>query len=267
MITSGLAVMTSGLAFIDWKLRFARFLERSLGVILMYHSIDGLDGYAGRPPMTFEHFKSQLGMLNERYRFSPLKELLNSPVSSGKRIALTFDDGYRSFIDKALPVLSERAIPATVFVCSGLLGTRQFITQAEVRELARLPGIEIGNHTRTHIDLRAEPSRHMLEREIVGGKKDLEDLIGMEVASFSYPYGRLSTISMELARLSHARAVTVMSGVIWPNADPFLLNRVEATGVPISRFAFDLTDVRQILYPHRWLHGEVAGSEDQVSTR
>lgn len=231
----------------------------------MYHSIDGLDGYAGMPPMTFGHFKTQLELLEERYPFSPLKELVNAPISSGKRVALTFDDGYRSFIDKALPELTKRAIPATVFVCSDLLGTKQFITKAEVRELARLPGIEIGSHTRTHIDLRAEQSRHILEREIVGGKKDLEDLIGMEVSSFSYPYGRFNAMTMELVRLSHARAVTVMSGVVSPNADPFLLNRVEATGVPISRFAFDLTDVRQILNPHRWLHGNVAGSEDQVS--
>ena len=141
------------------------------------------------------------------------------------------------------------------------------MSRAEVRALSGLPGIEIGNHTRTHIDLRAEPSGDILEREIVGGKKDLEDLIGMEVSSFSYPYGRFNTGSLRLVRRSHARAVTVMPGVVLPSADPFLLNRVEATGVPISRFAFDLTDVRQMLYAHRWLHGEVAGSGDEVSAR
>jgi len=244
-------VITSALASFDWRFRLARFLERSLGVVLVYHSIDGMDGYAGTPPLTLEHFTRQLELLDERYPFSSLEELVQSPVSTRKRVALTFDDGYRSFIDKALPVLNERAIPATVFVCSDLLGTRQVITRAELRELARLPGIEIGNHTRTHVDLLAEPSRDILEREIVGGKKDLEDMIGIKVTSFSYPYGRVSPLSKELVRLSHARAVTVIPGVIWPSTDPFALNRVEALGIPISRFAYDLTDVSQRLHKLR----------------
>lgn len=245
-------MITSALAFIDWRLRLTRFLERSLGVVLMYHAIDARERYTGSPPVTLGHFTRQLELLDERYAFSSLAELVNGSASSRKRVALTIDDGYRSLIDKALPEMTERTIPATVFVCSGLLGTRGFITRNEVRDLATLPGIEIGNHTRTHIDLRAEPSRDILEREIVGGKKDLEDLIGMKVPSFSYPYGRFSPLSMELVRLSHARAVTVMPGVIWPSTDPFALNRVEALGIPISRFAFDLTDVSQRLHKLRW---------------
>lgn len=253
MITSALASidwrfrLARFLERIDWKVCLTRFMERSRGVIVTYHAIDSPEGYASDPQVTLGHFQRQLELLNDRYRFSSLEELVDNKIPSPKRVVLTFDDGHRSFIDKALPMLAERGIPATLFICSGWLGTKRFMTRDEIRDIARRPGIEIGNHTRTHSDLGSEQSRGILEREIVGGKKDLEDLLGREVSSFSYPYGKFSVTSVDLVRSSHACAVTVKPGVVWPDADPFLLNRVPAAGIPISRFAFNLTDVRQRL--------------------
>jgi peptidoglycan/xylan/chitin deacetylase (PgdA/CDA1 family) len=49
-------------------------------------------------------------------------------VASGRRAAppravmITFDDGYRSVLTDALPVLERHGIPATVFVCTGAVG-------------------------------------------------------------------------------------------------------------------------------------------------
>ena len=41
---------------------------------------------------------------------------------SGRRVAVTFDDGYADFASVALPALRARAIPATLFVTTGALG-------------------------------------------------------------------------------------------------------------------------------------------------
>ena len=238
------------LASVDWVLHLSRFAERSVGVVLSYHAIDSMNRYAGDPPVMLDDFRGQLSLLKARHPFGRLKELTDPTTPSPKRVVLTFDDGDRSFVDKALPVLVHHTAPATVFVCSRLLGTGDFISRETLRDLGKLPGIEIGNHTRSHADLGAEQSRASLEREIIGGRKDLEDLLGREVTSFSYPYGRVSDPSIAFVRASHARAVTAAHGVVWPHTDPITLPRVGATGRPLSLFAFDITDVKQGLSRH-----------------
>jgi peptidoglycan/xylan/chitin deacetylase (PgdA/CDA1 family) len=55
---------------------------------------------------------------------------------------LTFDDGDRSVIQVALPMLVERQIPAVAFVISGLIGTDEPFWWNEVEELTRA-GAEI----------------------------------------------------------------------------------------------------------------------------
>ena len=44
-------------------------------------------------------------------------------ASAGKlRVMFTFDDGWKDNYTNALPVMRARGIPATVFVCPGLVG-------------------------------------------------------------------------------------------------------------------------------------------------
>jgi peptidoglycan/xylan/chitin deacetylase (PgdA/CDA1 family) len=50
----------------------------------------------------------------------PLAEVARMPRSR-KACAITFDDGLRSVLDVARPVLSERELPYTVFVCTDVL--------------------------------------------------------------------------------------------------------------------------------------------------
>ncbi|MFQ5643119.1 MAG: polysaccharide deacetylase family protein [Thiogranum sp.] len=50
--------------------------------------------------------------------------------------------------------------------------------------------IEIGAHTRSHVNLAAQSPREQQE-EIEGSKKDLEQMLGSTVESFSYPFGTL----------------------------------------------------------------------------
>ena len=65
------------------------------------------------------------------------------------------------------------------------------MTEAQIRELAGYPGVEIGSHTLTHPDLdRLDADRFRVEVE--GGKQWLEDLIGEPVSSFCYPRGKFT---------------------------------------------------------------------------
>ena len=58
-----------------------------------------------------------------------------------ERAALvTFDDGHRSILETALPILSERGIPAVVYVVAGLLDTDQPYWWEEVEALVEQGG-------------------------------------------------------------------------------------------------------------------------------
>jgi peptidoglycan/xylan/chitin deacetylase (PgdA/CDA1 family) len=51
---------------------------------------------------------------------------MGRPVASRPAAAITFDDGYRGVLRHAVPELVARGLPATVFVCPGLLGAEGF---------------------------------------------------------------------------------------------------------------------------------------------
>jgi alpha-L-rhamnosidase len=72
-------------------------------------------------------------------------------------IVLTFDDGHKSDITNAAPLLSEYGFGATFFISEGL-GVHdptmdgQFLDWDDIRTLHN-QGFEIGNHTKRHLDL------------------------------------------------------------------------------------------------------------------
>ncbi len=57
-----------------------------------------------------------------------------------RAVFITFDDGHRSVLETALPLLRERGIPAAVYVIAGLLDTDQPFWWTEVETLARNGG-------------------------------------------------------------------------------------------------------------------------------
>ena len=121
-------------------------------------------------------------------------------TAEGDNFAITFDDGYLTVYERACPMLKERDMTATVYVVVDSLGginewdrragdqEEKMMSAAQARELAE-NGFEIGSHTLTHPASVQPWTTSSLTQEIVDSKHKLEDLIGREVASFSYPYG------------------------------------------------------------------------------
>lgn len=153
-------------------------------------------------------FYRRMDWLRRNYTIVPLRELLTR-TGDARQVALTFDDGYASWHEVALPVLRELGLPATFFVCSGYVGLErdtadQFarrhlrrtqmltpLSREQLRRLAEVATFEIGSHTVHHVDLRSlkEPE---LEMEIAAGRSQLEDLTGRQVSLFAYPFGESS---------------------------------------------------------------------------
>jgi peptidoglycan/xylan/chitin deacetylase (PgdA/CDA1 family) len=122
-------------------------------------------------------------------------------------VGITFDDGYASLMEAALPTLLRHGFTATMFIVSGLMsGTNewdpppvwQLMSAEHVRELAAA-GMEIGSHTVTHLRL-AGADADQLKAEINDSKASLSDLIGGAIRGFAYPYGSMDAAARRAVR-------------------------------------------------------------------
>ncbi len=124
---------------------------------------------------------------------------LDDPGSLPEKSALvTFDDGYRSIVDDALPVLREHGAPGVLFVPTDHVGGRNDFdhgvepTEAlcswdELRVLREF-GVAIQSHAHTH---RAFSSLDRDDRadELARSKAILEKELGQQVDTIAFPYG------------------------------------------------------------------------------
>ena len=114
-------------------------------------------------------------------------------------VSFTFDDGYSENCDFALPLLIERKVPCTYFVSTeNVIHGKGFghdcrcplavNSKKQVREMSDA-GIEIGCHTRSHVDFAKVHDLKIVRREIVDAKAELEQIIGRAVRYFAFPFG------------------------------------------------------------------------------
>jgi len=135
----------------------------------------------------------------------PLDEALHRPNC----VAITFDDGFRNFLDHAAPILDHLRLPATVFVVSGYCGRNNnwpsqpsgvldlpLMNWADLSSLP--PLISIGAHTHTHPHLTSLTEAEC-ERELRGCQDRIEQRIGRRIRCLAYPYGSRSASVMAAA--------------------------------------------------------------------
>jgi peptidoglycan/xylan/chitin deacetylase (PgdA/CDA1 family) len=116
---------------------------------------------------------------------------------AARLVALTFDDGYRDFVDHAMPVLERHGMTASLYVVTGKLsGVADWVSGGpplalmsadDVRAVAAA-GHEVGGHTSTHPhlgDLAVDEAR----AEILGCHQALEEILQRPPEGFAYPYG------------------------------------------------------------------------------
>lgn len=75
------------------------------------------------------------------------------------------------------------------------------MTIDQVSNLANGELIDIGAHTHSHVNLAAQ-TPDAQKREIAGSKKDLEEWLGREVSSFSYPFGTRQDYNKDSVKLT-----------------------------------------------------------------
>jgi peptidoglycan/xylan/chitin deacetylase (PgdA/CDA1 family) len=182
--------------------------------ILTFHHVSPNKG------ISTKKFRKRIKILKKKYEFVDLKDLNQKQ----NQLAITFDDGYKNFYQNAYPIIRDLEIPVTIFINSDLIGDRApkkyrlsnlspshkypLMNDAQIRELVNSDFVTIGNHTRTHHPCGEHNSEEVLKDEIKGGKQQLEQIFGISINSFAYPYGSYNETSRKIVEKSHNISVT-----------------------------------------------------------
>jgi len=264
--------------------------------ILNYHHIE---------PQAFE---GHLRALARHYRIVTLdaccEHLAGGAPLAPNSVVLTFDDGYRQLCGQLFPLLERYGAPATVFVPTDPVDTREPLWFNRVKTLVRttaaaalsaggqefplgpdreaayvavmrhlnrqsvaardamlrelLGGVELpadrleryepltwaemraspslvsyGGHTRSHPCLSRLP-RAEAEAEIRGSKERLEEMLGVPVRHFAYPFGGPDSFTDETVELVRAAgftsAVTTARGACRQGGSLYRLPRILCDG-------------------------------------
>ncbi len=130
-----------------------------------------------------------------------------------KPIIISFDDGWRTQYENALPILQEHHMHATFFIFTNGIDVDTFMTLDDLKTLVA-DGMEIGSHSRSHLYMTKQDEGD-LPREVAGSKKVLEDELGITVTSFAYPFGLYNDrIKSLLANAGYTMARTLNKSVM-----------------------------------------------------
>lgn len=191
--------------------------KRSRALVLCYHAVS--ETWPDPVAVTPAQLERQLTFLKRRgFVATTFSEAVAHPPGK-KTLAVTFDDGYRSVIDRAFPILERLGMPATVFIPSLYAASPQpsfwqgknlgrwvggpFDSELDGmawEQLRRLisAGWEVGSHTRSHPHLTKLSSAAVRE-EIRVSRHECERGTGEPCRSLSYPYGDLDPDIVEVA--------------------------------------------------------------------
>ena len=120
----------------------------------------------------------------------PLQQVVQPPAGyKGAKVSFSFDDGYKSFITEAAPVLNSYGFSGTAYLASGYIDSKnnEFISWDEARKLQDDYKWEIGGHSISHQKM-SEMDQGKLFEEVQNDKASLEQN-GLKPQTFATPFG------------------------------------------------------------------------------
>jgi peptidoglycan/xylan/chitin deacetylase (PgdA/CDA1 family) len=220
MKTTKAVAAGAGMARADSWLQDGQLSLRETPLVLMYHGVADAPDDPNHLFVSPDRFAEQMAWLHRRgLRGVSISTLVDAMRAGRQRglVGITFDDGYVSVLDTAVPELARCGFGATAYIISDRLGgtnewdqgpTWPLLSADGVRELAAA-GIEIGSHAATHMRLAGVGPEH-LSAEVHDSRASLAALLGTEIRGFAYPYGSMDAAARRAVReagYDHACAV------------------------------------------------------------
>jgi len=141
-------------------------------------------------PCTFDR---ELGYLKENgyvsVSFDDLAHrlLFGTPLPP-KPLIISFDDGWASQYQYALPLLKKYGFIATFFIFTNAIGVKNFMSWGQVLALKEAD-MQIGCHSKSHPFLTWIKSEEALREEIFGAKQIIETHLRKTLTAYDYPFG------------------------------------------------------------------------------
>jgi peptidoglycan/xylan/chitin deacetylase (PgdA/CDA1 family) len=134
----------------------------------------------------FDATLSHIGQLD--IKAPTIVRIADAQLSQGM-VSFTFDDGWQSAHDKAVPLLRQYGFRSTFYIISDVAKYQEggYMNLDELREL-RNQGNEIGSHSLRHCDLTRLDTQQ-LQQDLSGSKRSLEEGQVGPIESFAYPLG------------------------------------------------------------------------------
>ena len=226
-------------------------------IVLGYHQFVG-PGQSSKNPYVMKQdvFEEEMKYLKDNnYHVVPLADVvrfikheIGLPPNS---VAITIDDGYKSAIVWAAPVLKQYGYPWTYFVYPDFITVNEGKGAASWNDLLALQadGVDIECHSMTHPTLTSKTqkfkgSRHglsadeydeFLTNETTGAKTLLEQKLGKPVPYFAYPYGAYNKqVEAKAIAAGYDAIFTVADNPVHSTTDKYSVGRYIITQ-PVER--------------------------------
>ncbi|GAA2148368.1 hypothetical protein GCM10009760_40280 [Kitasatospora kazusensis] len=203
--------------------------------VFLYHSVsDNPPSWIAPYTVAPRVFREQLDRIADSgLSVVPLRRLLaaihGGPPLPERAAVLTFDDGFADFYWTVAPLLSDRGLPATLYVTVGavhppgghpsgsLLPPAPMLNWRQISTLDAT-GVEIGGHSQTHPQLDTVYGQKCAD-EISGCKQRLEEALGHEATAFAYPHGYSSPAVLRRVREAGWTSATAVENKFSSAAD------------------------------------------------
>lgn len=224
-------------------------------VALMYHRFVPDAAYPslrGKPrvysiPET--RFREQMQHLRDRgYHAVTLQQALD--LAAGRinipqpAVLITIDDGCRSVLTRAAPILAQLHLPATLFLTTDPAapvfdssdGEKSQLSSADLSRLIT-SNFDLAAHGHTHRPLRDLPDAN-LHRELLDSRAAVESTVAQPCRAMAVPGNWYNDRVLRSARDAGYEAVfTSDPGSIRPGSDPLRLPRINIPGyMSLDRF-------------------------------
>jgi peptidoglycan/xylan/chitin deacetylase (PgdA/CDA1 family)/nucleoid-associated protein YgaU len=238
--------------------------------VLAYHNMGPED--RGRLVIGVRKFEAQMKALRaEGFQSVSLSDYLEFTAGrkqlARKSVLITFDDGYRSFIQYARPILKDYGFSATLFVYTDFVGGGGMSWKELSAMVAQ--GFDVQAHSKSHSSLRRKEGElrqayaKRIEAELAYPAEQFRKQLGRASDVLAYPYGDTDDELLPyVVKYGYVAAFTVrrQSNPAW--AYPLKISRSQVySEMALKDFTANLTNFQdEELGAARGADGKLAGA-------
>jgi peptidoglycan/xylan/chitin deacetylase (PgdA/CDA1 family) len=202
--------------------------------IILYHRID-VSPINSRYYVTPKRFEEEMKLLHDWDYTSITTTMLIQAITQGAELPprpflLTIDDGNLDNYTNAFPIMQKYGFTGVLYLVGNYIGAENYMSVEQVLEMHNA-GWEVGSHSLNHLDL-TKVSADTARTEVIGSRKVLEDMLGIPVLTFAYPFGAYNESTLDYVKSAGYIGAMGASGYTPAQGtwNLFYLQRVEIKG-------------------------------------